>query len=166
MKPTIELLRRHDVDAPDVGAFAFRPGWRVRGRLDQLLADRRITPGEWQAADEYRTAWGQAIRIGSLGAIRWGRSGGSGDPHKRALALLEAIDRLQATELLIGPLATKLAFLCAVEDAPWARTAAAYHRDPETIRDWTAAAIKALAAAWARAGPRRSSTNRQRRRVR
>jgi len=156
VKPTSEFARQHDIEAPAVDARSFRQGWRVRSRLDQLLLDGRISRGEWQAANEFRTSWAYALQIGSLGALRWGRTGGVGDPHKRALDLLDAVERLQAVEEVIGSLASQLVFECVVRDAPWARTAAAYHRDPETIRDWTSLAIKALAVAWA--GRRRAPT--------
>jgi hypothetical protein len=159
VKPTPEFLARHDVDDPRIDGSSFRPGFRVRSRLDQLLLDRRIARGEWEAAIEFRNAWGHALRIGSLGAIRYGRTYGSGDPHKRALDVLDSIERLRTVELLIGDLASTLCFLCVVQDQAWATTARLSKRDPETIRDWTALAIRALAAAWGRTGRREGSSD-------
>lgn len=136
------------IDPPRVDATAFRQGWRVRTRLDTLLADHRITPDQWQAAVAYRDAWDRVLSAGggSSGGNRV--SGGSGQ-HDRLLGLVGTISRLRAVETAIGEPAAPLCFACAVEDRSWASIAAIHRRNPETVRDWTARALRALASAWA-----------------
>jgi hypothetical protein len=136
------------IEPPRVDATTFRQGWRVRTRLDSLLSDRRITPGQWQAAVEYRDAWARVLQAGggSPGGLRV--SGGA-DRHHRLLGLLDTITRLRATETWIGRLAASLCFACVVEDRSWASIAATCHRNPETVRDWTVLALRSLAVVWA-----------------
>jgi hypothetical protein len=50
-RPTPEFERRHAVEAPQVDATQFRPGWRVRSRFDTLLRDGLISPAEYDAGD-------------------------------------------------------------------------------------------------------------------
>lgn len=137
------------IEPPRVDATTFRQGWRVRTRLDSLLSDRRITSGQWQAAVEYRDAWArvlQARRGSPDGMLRV--SGGS-DAHHRLLGLIDTISRLRTVEAAIGRLAAPLCFACVVEDRSWASIAAKFYRNPETVRDWTVLALRALAVAWA-----------------
>jgi hypothetical protein len=157
------------IEAPRVDAAAFRQGWRVHTRLDRLLADDRITPGEWQSAVEYRDAWARILGAagGDLGGARV--SGGR-DHHDRLLGQLGTLAQLRAVEARIGRLASALCVACIVEDRAWAWVALQCHRNPETVRDWTALAIRALAGAWAgrRGGgfPDRLTPGTPRRRVR
>lgn len=149
MKPTVEFSRRHDVEPPRVDDVAFRQGWRVRSRLDQLLADRRINAGEWQAANDFRAAWTRALEISLVGDLRLVASGSrASNPHDRMLALVASVDRLEAVADRIGPHALGLVVACVVEDLPWAATAKYLARNPETVRDQTALAVQALARAW------------------
>ena len=146
-----------ELEVPRVDATAFRQGWRVRTRLDRLRADGRISAGTWQAADEYRDAWDRVLAQG--GWSEPGRVGGSGsDPHHRLVSLLTTLTRLRAVEEAIGRLASDLCRACAVQDRSWAWIARAYHRNPETVRDWTADALQLLAAAWGGPpGPRKAA---------
>jgi hypothetical protein len=147
-KPSPFYLAHHDVEDPRVDERAFRQGWRVRTRLDQLLADARITRCEWQAASEYRDAWVRALAIGRVGELRFIAAAGRGNPHDRLLNLVGAIDRLRIVDAAIGDLATSLVVACVVEDLSWAAIARQCHRNPETVRDWTVVAIRALTRAW------------------
>jgi hypothetical protein len=65
------------------------------------------------------------------------------------LALLGTVARLRAVETRIGRLAAGLCVACIVEDRSWASIAQQFDRNPETVRDWTALAIRALASVWA-----------------
>src|SRR5262245_16719867 len=53
--PTDQYRTHHAVDEPKVDADSFRPFWRRRTRLDQLLIDRAITVTEWRAGVGFRT---------------------------------------------------------------------------------------------------------------
>lgn len=152
-RPTPEFRRHHDVEAPRVDERAFRQGWIVRTRLDQLLADDRISREQWHAASEFRVAWGIAREISTPepGAMRIASSA-SGDAG--AIARLDAETRLRVVEDAIGRFRTALVVACVVVDLPWAVTARFSGRHPETVRDWTVLAIRALAGAWA--GPGRT----------
>jgi hypothetical protein len=137
----------HDIDPPRVDAVTFRQGWRVRTRLDALLASRRITSGHWQAAVEYRDAWGRVLAAG--GSPGGYRVSGAIDPHHRVLGLLATVTRLRVVHAAIGADFATLCFACAVEDRSWASIAAAHRRNPETERDRAVRALRALASAWA-----------------
>ena len=147
--PTREFRRQHDVEAPRVDERAFRQGWRVRTRLDQLLADDRISRSEWQAAVEYRAAWGSARELTAVvgpGTLRV--QGNAVDGDAATICRLEAAMKLRVVEAAIGTFAASLARCCVVHDMTWAATARHCQRNPETIRDWTVFAIRALARAW------------------
>lgn len=149
--PTTELRRHHDIEEPAVDTRAFRQAWRIRTRLDGLLGDELITPGQWQAAVDYRNAWGRVRAIAGAGSTLRVSAGG-GDPEWVAIERLDAFARIDAVEAVIGALATALCQACVIEDYPWARTARLTRRDPHTVRHWTVLAIRSLAAAWTRAG--------------
>lgn len=153
-QPSPEFRQHHDVEAPQVDASAFRQGFRVRTRLDRLLLDGRITSGQWQVADEYRCAWAIALRLGGLSGAQLGRVSGHSDPHESALANLATIERLRLAEIAIGNRNARLCFACFVEDRSWAEIGREFHRNPETVREWTVSALYALSRAWGRAGGR------------
>src|SRR4249919_1151308 len=117
-QPSDAYRQHHDVEAPRVDWRAFRQGWRVRSRLDGLLDDGRITPGEWQAASEYRDAWDALRRTTRGGGSGIRVAGYGGDRNSRAAAIDRAA-RIRAAETAIGPEAAALCYACAVEDLSW-----------------------------------------------
>jgi predicted DCC family thiol-disulfide oxidoreductase YuxK len=153
-QPSAQYRQHHDVEPPRVDTRSFRQGWRVCTRLDRLLADVRITPRTWQAAIAYRDAWAAASRStgGGTGRLEPARIGGRGPDaaHSRLLSQLEALARIAESERAIGRLAADLCYACAVADLPWAGIGRTYRCNAETARDWTVAALSALAAAWDR----------------
>lgn len=146
-QPTPEFRRRHDVEPPRVDHRAFRQGWRVRTRLDQLLADGRITRAEWQAAAEYRETWAVARALAGIEPGMF-RIAGGGSADAATIARLAAVTRLRVVEDRLGSLAARLLLACLVHDLAWAALARHCQRNPETVRDWTVLAIKGLARAW------------------
>ena len=147
-RPSPEFRRHHDVAEPRVDGRHFRQAWIVRTRLDQLLAAERITRGEFQAASEYRAAWAIVLRLGSTGDLGRVRSSTPADPHRGALARVAAAERIVLAEAAIGSLARDLCRACIILDQHWLELARRCHRDPRTVRDWTALAIRGLAGAW------------------
>lgn len=146
--PSPDRLRHADaIDPPRVDAVAFRQGWRVRTRLDALLAAGRIDAGIWQAACAYRDAWERALTA-TVAGRSFGARGGGADPHTRLLAVAASVARLHAVETRIGQDAAALCYACVVEDRSWASIGAAHHRNPETMRDRVVIALRALAWAW------------------
>ena len=145
-QPTLEFRDHHDLDPPRVDEREFRQGWRVRSRLDQLLTAERITRDEWQAARDYALAWAFCR------TIRHTDSGMTGIPSSASPGALEgarldAATKLRIVEEAMGGFATALVVACAVQDLPWARIARPFDVNPETVRDWTVLAIRALTAA-------------------
>lgn len=145
--PTPEL-RGHveDVEDPRVDERAFRQGWRIRTRLDQLLVDQRISPGEWQAATEFRSAWLSSRELTARESGIRIAGGTSGDAA--TLARLAAARKVRIVELAIGKLATALVIASVVEDLSWAAIGRQCQHNAETVRDWTVIAIRGLARAW------------------
>ena len=148
VQPSDDYRRHHDVTAPRIDRSSFRQGWRVRTRLDGLLADRSIGPGVWQAAVEYRDAWARVSgdRSSALGA---GRISGGRDAHDRQIAVVDTLAELAVVERRIGRLASALCFACAVNDLSWPEIGRRCGRGNHTARTWTAHALRALAGAWA-----------------
>jgi len=145
---TAAYRRHHDVEAPRIDATAFRQGWRVRSRLDALYGDGRISAAEFQAAIEYRNAWEVLARSGSSEVAV--RSSGYPNPHSRMLALCDASTRIRETDAALGSLAASLCHAVIVEDRTWAEVGRRWHRDPQTVRQWSVQAIASLALAWSR----------------
>ena len=147
--PSADRLRHAEaIEAPRVDAASFRQGWRVRTRLDALLAAGRITGADWQAAVEYRDAYGRAWG-GRGGGFAGVVVSGGADLHAWQIARIATLAVLSGVERRIGTLATALVVACVIEDQSWATIAAMCRRNPETVRDWTALAIRGLAQAWA-----------------
>jgi hypothetical protein len=67
-QPTPAFRRHHDVEAPQVDSEAFRQGWRVQARLDQLLEAGKIDREAWDAAQEWRR-WAEMIGVSHV--QRW-----------------------------------------------------------------------------------------------
>ena len=115
--PSADRLQQAEtIDPPRVDRSSFRQGWRVRTRLDGLLADRSIGPGVWQAAVEYRDAWARVSgdRSSALGA---GRISGGRDAHDRQIAVVDTLAELAVVERRIEPARVEpLCFACAVND--------------------------------------------------
>jgi hypothetical protein len=146
MKPTAELRRHVDVEPPQVDATAFRPGWLVSTRIDQLLAAKRINRAQWQAAIEFRVTWGISREPKSSGLQLVRSQGASRDDAM--LARLRAETIVRNVTATIGPLATALVVACVIEDLAWAAIARKLGRNPETVRDWTVLSLRALCGAW------------------
>jgi hypothetical protein len=146
-RPTPEFRRHHDVEDPRVDERSFRQGWIVRTRLDQLLVDDRITRAEWQAASEYRATWAIARELVGVepGMLR---VAGSSSADGAMIARVDAVTKLRIVEAAIGSLAARLLLACLVHDLRWAAVARFLRKNPETVRDWTVLAIRALAEAW------------------
>jgi hypothetical protein len=157
-QPSDAYRQHYDVEAPRVDWRAFRQGWRVRSRLDRLLDDGRITPGEWQAASEYRDAWDALRRTSRGGGGDSGPrvAGYGGDRNARAAAIDRAA-RIRAAEDSIGPDAAGLCQACAVEDLSWRALGARLGVRDVTAMGRTVDALRALARAWRRAWTERGT---------
>lgn len=147
MKPTPHYEAHHDLDAPQVDAGAFRPGWRVRTRLDGLLASHDITATVWRAAVDYRDTWARMLRLRTMLGAPAGRRG-AGGTEASMLAVLGAAQRIRVAEQQIHPKVVKLLHVCILEDASWREIGRRYRVAPMTARGWMVEALRVLATAW------------------
>lgn len=145
-EPSKFYQQHHAIDPPAIDAQSFRPYWRLRTRLDQLLLDGAISYPEWRAARLFRalceTALAGAFRTQSLNR-------GDGDPLGIALAATRRIDasrRLLAIRGHLGAPAAELLEKHLVDDLSWATLGQRLGVHPKTARTWAIAAVKALAA--------------------
>ena len=102
---TPEFAQHHDVDARP-GSSGQVAGWRVRTRLDRLLADGHITASEWQAGDHYRSDYEHGELGASMSEPGMPRGGsGSGCPTASRLDALNRLRharaKLQAVEVVV-----------------------------------------------------------------
>ena len=147
--PSLDRLKHAEtIEPPRVDAVTFRQGWRVRSRLDRLLADRRITAEVWQAAVEYRDAWARVL-AGGGGELGGTRISGGADAHDRQIALVGTLAVLVEIERRLGRLPTALCVACVVEDLSWPEIGRRCGRSNHTAEVWTVYALRALAGAWA-----------------
>lgn len=147
-QPSPEFRRHHDVEAPRVDATAFRQGWRVSTRLDQLRDAGAIDAVAWTAGIAFRADWERVYgrsRGGRLAGLPGG--GGSTDvEHNRQIDRLAAFDRLRGVEARLGRVWTRVLEHCVVHDASWAGIGRLFGVDPHTARRWVASALQCLAA--------------------
>jgi hypothetical protein len=142
------FYRQHvALDAPEIDTRSFRPYWRVRTRLDQLLIDRAISHLDWLAGVMFRI-WAER----ALGAAYGGQSLSRADrsPIDFSLSAVRQIDargRLHKIRADLGPIIFGLLELHVVEDRNWQDIARTLRCHPTTARKWTIDALRALAAA-------------------
>jgi hypothetical protein len=145
-QPSPEFRTHHDVAAPRVDASAFRQGWKVDWRLDQLHAVGAIDAATWSSGVQFRQDWERAFgrgRVGPLVALPGG--GGANTEHDRQIDRLAALDRLGLAATHLGGFWTKLVEHCAVDDLSWAEIARLHNVTPPTARAWTIRALNRLA---------------------
>lgn len=140
------------VDPPAIDAQQFRPAWRVRARLDKLLADDLISPQTWNAAFEYRATVERAFGglLGSaLDRIGTGRnSTRSGAGFERSERQLAAVRRLASARKRLGRRTETLLFTFLIDDLCWSKLGARIGCDPKTSKTRVRVALKALAVIW------------------
>jgi hypothetical protein len=146
------LQHAETIEPPRVDASSFRQGWLVRTRLDGLRLAGRISVEVWQAAVEYRDAWGR-VGAGRSVALGGTRISGGCDVHDRQIGLVDTMADLTRVERRIGPPATLLVYHCAVNDLSWPEIGRRIGRSNHTAMTWTVLALRALALAWATRRP-------------
>ncbi|GAC1333111.1 MAG: hypothetical protein NVSMB20_05360 [Bradyrhizobium sp.] len=109
------LERHHDVEKPGKASAV----WRVKTRIDGLLAGGHITAGEWTAGDAYRRDY-EMGECGANGREPGMISGGDGCPAQHQL---DALARLRAARAILSPEETLAADLIVAQDAAWAELA-------------------------------------------
>jgi hypothetical protein len=138
-----EFYSQHvTAEAPRIDTVTFRPFWSVRERtrLDRLMADGSISLREWLAAIRFR----DAVRF-LTGERRGYTGGGAAQPRTVTIFRFDAAALVRRVRADLGPVATALAWSCAVDDRSWAAVGARFNIDPKTARRWTVTALQALA---------------------
>jgi hypothetical protein len=141
-----KFYRNHvALDAPAIDDESFRPYWRVRTRLDQLLLDRAISVVVWRAAASFRSL-GEIV-LAEAWQTRWLDQRASGFDYGMALARrADALDRLRDIRRDLGDFAFDLLEAHLVDNETWTALGRRYRVHPKTVRSWTIVALKALAA--------------------
>jgi hypothetical protein len=139
--PSAHFRQHHAVDEPRVDAGNFRPAWRVRTRLDQLLIDRSITPHEWFIAVRFRTmlelvAMRQGVRAARIEFLPPGKPNGTTSAQASRYCR-EIADRF-------GAVCSGILIACLVDDLSWAELGRRIRVDPRTAKAWTVVLLKML----------------------
>lgn len=145
-EPSKFYTQHHAVEAPVIDGREFRPFWRVRTRLDQLLADRAITFSMWRAGVTFRRL-AELVLAGQWPAKGPGLDGVKiGGGYDITVARrIDAIDRLGWIRLQLGGVAFDLLEAHAVDDVTWVELGKHYGVHAKTVRNWTIAALALLA---------------------
>jgi hypothetical protein len=144
MRPDAHFRQHHDVEPPRVDERTFRPAWRVRSRLDQLLLTRAISPLEWRAGARYRLTFDTAF-AGVLPGSRLVRTGSARVADASMTARLDALAWLRSHRMRLGTATRDLVEACVVEDLSWAELGRRLGVDPKTARNRTVSALGKLA---------------------
>jgi len=147
--PSSEYLQHHPVEPPRIDGREFRPAWRRRDRLDELLARGVIGLAEWRAGiglrELHERAVADSLRAKDLAAVRLDRHCRRRSAPELTERQATALARLRVIETTLGALFT-LAVWAIVDELPWAEIARRLDVDPQTARVWTLAALAGLAA--------------------
>jgi hypothetical protein len=148
-RPSAAYRAHYDVAEPQVDGRAYRPGWRVRTRLENLLRTRAIGPREFRAGCEFRAAVQGAFREQRRAAASYdaGTPTGGGFSGPR-LGRLDYQERLQRVGAVLTQRDSRLCVACAVEDLPFGEIARREGCSETSARNWTVDALGALADAW------------------
>jgi hypothetical protein len=148
--PTPELQRHHQVMVPEISERRFHPAWRIKSRLDRLLADQLIAPKTWLAAVEYRRlheiAHRGAVRstIDLIGTGRRPQRSGQAPRPEYTEGQLAAVRRLATIREALGAVAVGLIEACVVADMSWCALGRRLGIDHKTTKKWTVTALNGL----------------------
>jgi hypothetical protein len=149
--PSADYRQHHDVQAPEINAATFRPGWRVHSRLDALATSGKIDREQLEAA----ATWGRwAERTGSPGTSPWRIrvDGGVTSADGHGVRTLAAATKLRESAAALGAARYALLHACVFEDRSWRHIGRRLGVAIETAQARTAEAIAALAL-WLRGDP-------------
>jgi hypothetical protein len=147
--PSEFCKQHHAVETPQIEGPTFRPGWRVKTRLDKLSTDSLISLAEWRAGLAFGAAAERLARV-AMRTSAWNEV--AVDKHcgtpGRAMseAQLDAAARLRKVREALGPGVLELLTAHIVEDLSWCTLGQHCGVDRRTAKAWAIAAIKALAA--------------------
>ncbi len=143
-RPTPAFRQHHDVAAPQVDPTAFRQGWRVASRLDQLLEAGAIERESWEAAGQWRR-WAETTAPARAQAwdVRVDRSLTSNETAM--LHRVTAAARLRACAQALGELRIQLLDLHVIRDASWRDISARAGVSDKTVKAMVIEALEALA---------------------
>jgi hypothetical protein len=141
--PSVHYTQHYAVDEPLIDRGVFRPFWRRRSRLDALLLDGTLSPGEWRTAHNLRSII-EAVRSTSMPVHAWDRAGGGGSSDDALSRRVDAMAQLAAIRSAIGSFAVTILEAVIVDDVSWAALGAFWNVHPKTARRWTVTSLRAL----------------------
>lgn len=154
MEPSRFFLQHVALDAPEIDAGSFRPYWRVRTRLDQLLDDNAITFAQWYSAVTLR-AWVLRGVGGSYGGQSFDRADRPASGFDAsAVRRIDASGHLDRVSADLGADHCRLLNLFVVWDVNFRDIARVLQVHPTTARKRTIDALRALALAMC--GPKKT----------
>jgi hypothetical protein len=147
-EPSPFFRQHHAVEAPAIDQWHFRTYYRVWTRLDQLKADRAISPYVWLCGCEYR-------RIAELvlsdefhppnfeyGGMGHNSRGTDFDPSR---GRIDAGNHKAEIRKHLGGFAINLLELHLVGDLPWETLGKLYGVHRKTVKRWTIECLDGLA---------------------
>ena len=143
-EPTKYFRQHHAVEAPAIDEQSFRPFWRVRTRLDQLLIDGAILWPVWRAGMSFRVL-AEIVLAAQHGTNRLDYSDRPAAFDASIARRIDAIKRLGELRRALGGFALDLLEAHAVDDLSWAALGRRYGVHGKTARTWTIVALQALA---------------------
>jgi DNA-directed RNA polymerase specialized sigma24 family protein len=146
-QPSPEFRAHHDVAPPRIDHRAFRQGWQVWTRLDQLHVEGAIDAAAYDAAIAVRLDWELAYGRGRSSGIMAlpGSGGGWSVEHDRQLRRTEAVGRLRRIAERLGAFDARLIDQCVVHDLSWPEIARRHGVHHQTARAYTIKALRRLA---------------------
>ena len=142
-RPTVEFQQHHEVEPPDVSTTSFRPGWRIHGRLWQLLDDGLISPPQLDAVLAWRADHERAHSTGGNLVSRYAPRIDDRQRHAGEITQLGALARLREAAACLGAARVRI-LLALIEDASWVTLARALKCSDKTAKGLAVEAVVAL----------------------
>ena len=140
-EPTPELGKHHDLVKPSRATA--NGTWVIRSRVDSLRSDRKIGDADVAACVRFHRDWDIGVEGVSAGNGMGGRvdceTGGSDLD-----SAVDALSRLRAVTVSIGPTAVLLLEMCVVLDLSWTVMASRLSVSDKTAKERTIKEIQLL----------------------
>jgi hypothetical protein len=140
------FYRQHvAIEAPVIDNVTFRPFWRIRTHIDQLLTDKAITLTQWRAYQQFRTLV-EIVNAGEWRTQTLERLSSTNDPSIPLTRRADAARQLTQLRDRLGVRHYQVLLVHVIATAPWHVLARPFRVHPKTMRRWTIIALQRLAA--------------------
>jgi hypothetical protein len=158
-EPTKFFRQHHAVEAPAIDDREFRPGWRVRPKLEQLFIDGAISFAVLRAGMIFRVR--AEVVLSQQYPAKWlGVDRGEKNRLGFDMSIVrrrDAIKQLGDLRRKLGGFAIDLLEAHLVDDLDWAELGRRYGVHGKTARTWTIVTLQALAGVlWGKGGHERT----------